>query len=209
MRPILALLLCVAATSSSAVASAAESAAESIWEPSQGLRLKVGVEWGLAYWCEHGPWGPQNGIGSAMNAGYDGAIRATLELRRWVAVDARTFVAYARAKPDVAGPVALLTVGGFVAARFTLPFKHAHPYVLAGPAAYSTSVSGSGSTPLYGATVFGIAAGIGVEVPLPARFSVGAEYMFHYQIGEKYSDNVNIAGGDPTTFNLYAQVVLW
>jgi hypothetical protein len=205
MRPTLALVICVAAASSSAVASAAES----VWEPPHGLRLKIGVEWGLAYWCEHGPWGPQNGIGSAMNAGYDGGIRATLELRRWVAIDARTFVAYARAKPDLAGPVALLTVGGFIAARFTLPFKRAHPYLLFGPAAYATSVSGSGSTPLYGATVAGIAGGVGIEVPLSARFSVGAEYVFHYQFAEKYSDNAKIEGGDPVTFNLFAQVAVW
>jgi hypothetical protein len=181
----------------------------SIWEPPHGLRLKLGVEWGLTYWCEHGPFGPQYGIGSAMNAGYDGGIRATLELRRWLAIDARTFVSYARAKPDIAGPAGMLTVGGFVGARFTLPFKHAHPYLLVGPGVYSTSVHASGPTPLYGATAPGVAGGVGIEVPLPGRLSVGAEYIFHYQIGEQYSNDAAIEGGDPVTLNLYAQIALW
>ena len=94
-------------------------------------------------------------------------------------------------------------------ARFTLPFKHAHPYLVAGPGIYSTSVRTSGPTPLFGSTAVGVGGGVGVEVPLPGRFSVGAEYLFHYQIGEKYSNNTAIEGGDPVTLNLYAQVALW
>jgi hypothetical protein len=187
----------------------AESVDRSLWEAPHGLWLRLGVDWGLTYWTEHGPFGVHSGIGSAMNAGYDGALRATLELRRWVALDVRVLVAYARAKADVAGPVGLLTVGSLVAARFTLPFRLARPYLLAGPGVYSSSVHGSGPTPLYGSTAAGIAVGFGIEVPLPGRISVGAEYVFHFLIGERFSDDTNIGGGDPVTANVYAQVALW
>src|SRR5258708_6306142 len=87
---------------SSVSPASAEPVDRSLWEAPHGLRLKLGVDWGLTYWTEHGPFGAHSGIGGAMNAGYDGAIRATLELRRWVALDVRVLVAYARAKPDVA-----------------------------------------------------------------------------------------------------------
>jgi hypothetical protein len=168
--------------------------------------FKVGVETGLAYWCEHGPWGPENGVGHAMHPGFDGALRASVELTRWFAVDARLLLAYASAKRDVAGSVGFLTLGGLVAARFVLPLEHVRPYAIVGVGVYHTSVVGSGSTPLHGATAPGIPGGLGIEVPLPRRFSVGAEYVFHYQIGEKYSNIASIEGGDPVTANVFGQV---
>jgi hypothetical protein len=93
-----------------------------------------------------------------------------------------------------------------LAARFMLPLGRVHPYAIVGPGVYHTSVVGSGPTPLYGATAPGIAGGLGIEIPLPRRFSVGAEYVFHYQIGEQYSDVESIKGGDPVTFNVFGQV---
>jgi hypothetical protein len=177
-------------------------------EPARGPIFKLGGEAGLLYWCEHGPWGPNNGVGHAMNPGFDAAFRASLELQRWFAIDARLYLAYASAKSDVAGNAGFLTVGGFAGVRFTLPLEGVHPYVVFGPGVYGTSVTGSGPTPLYGATAPAIAGGLGVEIPVSGRVSVGAEYLFHYQIGEKYSDDPNIEGGDPVTLNVFAQVAL-
>jgi hypothetical protein len=168
--------------------------------------FKIGVETGLAYWCEHGPWGPQNGVGYAMHPGFDGALRASVELERWFAVDARLFLAYASAKRDVAGSVGFLTLGGLAAARFTLPLEHVRPYAIVGVGVYHTGVVGSGPTPLHGATAPGVPGGLGIEIPLPRRFSVGAEGVFHYQIGEKYSNVASIEGGDPVTVDVFGQV---
>jgi hypothetical protein len=97
-------------------------------------------------------------------------------------------------------------LGGSVGARFTLPLEVVRPYLVVGPGIYSTSVTGSGPTRLYGSTVPALDAGLGVEIPLPGRLSIGAEYVFHYQIGERYSNDPTIEGGDPVTFNAFAQV---
>jgi hypothetical protein len=181
-------------------------AAEASPEQASGPTLKLGAEVGLGYWCEHGPWGPNNGVGHALNPGFDGAIRGSLELRRWFAIDARVYLGYASAKSEVAGQAGFLTVGGFAGARFTLPLELLHPYVVVGPGVYHVAVTGSGPTSLFGATAPGIAGGIGVEIPLAGKVSVGAEYVFHYQIGENYSNNADIAGGDPVTLNAFAQL---
>jgi hypothetical protein len=200
-------MLCALASIILVVSGASRNAAaEESEEQAPGPILKLGGEVGLAYWCEHGPWGPNNGVGHALNPGFDGALRGSLELRRWFAIDARLYLGYASAKSEVAGQAGFLTVGGFAGARFTLPLELLHPYVVVGPGVYHVAVTGSGPTSLFGATAPGIAGGVGVEIPLPGKVSVGAEYIFHYQIGENYSNNADIAGGDPVTLNAFAQV---
>jgi hypothetical protein len=141
-----------------------------------------------------------------MNPGFNGALRGALELRPWFAIDSHLYLGYASARNDVAGHAGFLTVGGSIRARFALPLQYARPYLAIGPGVYSTSVTGSGPTSLYGATAPAIDGGLGIEVPLRGGWSIGAEYVFHYEIGEKYSNDASIEGGDPATVNTFVQV---
>ena len=181
-------------------------AADEPSEQPRGPVVKLGGDLGLLYWSEGGPWGPNTGIGHAMHPGFNGAARASVELTRWFAVDGRFHVGFASAKSDVAGNAGFLTIGGFVGARFTLPFEAVRPYLIVGPGLYGTILTGSGPTQLYGATNWAITGGLGVEIPVTRRVSVGAEYLFHRLGDEKFSNNSDIATGDPVTLNAFAQV---
>ena len=180
----------------------------SIWRPDFPPRravVKLGGDLGLLYWSEGGPWGPDKGIGHAMNPGFNTAVRASVEVTRWFAVDGRFHVGFASAKKKVAGNAGFLTIGGFVGPRFTLPFKAARPYLVVGPGVYDIILTGSGPTQLYGTTAWAITGGLGLEIPVTRRFSFGAEYLFHRLGGEKFSNNSDIEGGDPVTLNAFAQ----
>jgi hypothetical protein len=165
--------------------------------------LSFGLQGGLTYFAESGPFGTDTGIGQALAPGYNLGLRASFELYPWLAVDARGLLLHNDGNAYVAFG-SFTTYGGFGAARFTLPVPHVRPYALLGFGGYRLAASGA-QTQLVSDSVGSFVAGLGAVVPTGRGFEVGVEYLFNYLVGETLSINPNADGGDPGTLSLFAQ----
>lgn len=166
--------------------------------------LVLGVDAGVSHFNEGGPFGFETGTGSVTETGPAWGLRAGVEFKRWFAIEAHYMGTSNSADDSVStgGSRGLFTNAIAAELRFTAPTPYVQPYLFFGPGWYSTSVSGSSTTTqLTGSSEFGVPIGVGFQVPLPRGLSLGAEMTYHRLFGESFSENEDIGGGEPTSFN--------
>ena len=165
--------------------------------------LSFGVQGGLAFFTESGPFGTDTGIGLALAPGYNLGLRASFEILPWLAVDARGQLMHNDGNAFV-NYGSITTLGGLGALRFTLPLDYVKPYVLAGFGGYHVAASGA-NTMLTSDSVSAFEVGIGAAIPTGRNFEVGVEYLYNHLNSETLSNNMNADGGDPTTLSVFVQ----
>jgi len=178
--------------------------------------IYVGLDLGVSAMNEGGPFAFNSGVGTVMHPGPAWGARFGVELTRWLAFEARyvgmSNTAHASVSP--AGTVGFVTTGAEAVARFTLPLRFVHPYAFAGVGYYDVALVGSSdakaASGFFSSSQPGVPVGLGLDVPLTWRFSMGVEAAYHWQLGEKYSlvTANGIDGGDLSTFNAVFRVRL-
>ncbi len=171
-------------------------------DPSR-LALSFGGEVGPAYYTEGGPWGTGKGIGRALSSGVHLGLRASLEVLPWLAFDVRGVLTNNEGN-DLVNSGSFLAVGGFGAARLSLPFWRIRPYLLLGYGAYSLNASGA-STDLVSSTVSAYQVGLGALIPVSRHVDVGVEYLYTQYNNEILSKDDKAGGGDPNALSVFAQ----
>ncbi len=174
-----------------------------------GPELMLGIDLGVSAMNETGPFGFNDGVGTATDPGPAWGARVGVELLPWLALEARYVGMYNAARSPVspAGSVGYLTTGGEAVVRFTAPLPFVHPYIFGGVGYYDSSLLGSSSAKagsvLNSSSEAGAPMGFGLDVPLTWHLSIGAEATYHFLIHESFSaDTTNgIDGGDFSTFN--------
>ena len=174
--------------------------------------LTLGFEGGVGAFEEGSPFGFGKGTGSGVSPGPSWGFRIGWEFTRWLAVDAHYMGTINLIGKDYspAGPARLVT-NADAEVRLTLPLSYVQPYLFVGAGIYGTSISGATAearlgTAFNGSTEPGVPMGVGVGIPITEQFSIGAEATYHFFIGEKFSADEDIAGGDVTTFNAVLRV---
>jgi|HubBroStandDraft_6_1064221.scaffolds.fasta_scaffold148082_2 hypothetical protein len=170
-------------------------------------RITVGVELGVSGMNESGPFGFDTGVGTVTGAGPAWGARIGVELTRWLGFEARYIGTDDPVAASVSptGGLAYVMTGGEAVVRLTAPLRFVHPYVVGGIGYYAISLVGSSTaragSVLTSSSQAGIPVGVGFDVPLTWRFSVGAEATYRFQLGEKYSavTTNGIDGGDVST----------
>lgn len=182
-----------------------------------GPELMLGVDLGFSAMTETGPFGLNNGVGGATQAGPAWGVRAGVEVLPWLGFEARYVGMYngIQASMSPAGGAAFFTTGGEAVARLTLPMiPFVHPYAFGGVGYYSTSLVGSsvarGATPFNSSSEPGVPMGVGFDDPLTWYMSIDAEATYHFLIGESFSavTTNEIGGGDYSTVNAVLRVRL-
>jgi hypothetical protein len=165
--------------------------------------FKLGLQTGLQYWSEHGPFGTNTGAAQGLAVGYTVGARASAEFLPWLALDVRGTLSHNEAFPQ-AGGGSLFTPGILGALRFTAPLDYVQPYALVGGGYYHHTASGSGTALLSGGEP-AVVAGLGFAVPVGQKVEIGVEYTFSFLVGESLSSNDAFEGGDPSTMSLFVQ----
>ena len=171
-------------------------------DPSR-LALSFGGEVGPAWHTEGGPWGTGKGIGRALSSGVHLGLRASIEVLPWLAFDARGVVTNNEGN-DLVNSGSFLAVGGFGAARLSLPFWRIRPYLLLGYGGYSLNASGK-STLLVSSSVSAYQVGAGALIPVSRHVDVGVEYLYTQYNGELLTKDDVAGGGDPNALSVFAQ----
>ncbi len=171
-------------------------------DPSR-LALSFGGEVGPAYYTEGGPWGTGKGIGRALSSGVHLGVRASIEVLPWLAFDARGVLTNNEGN-DLVNSGSFLAVGGFGAARLSLPFWRIRPYLLLGYGGYSLNASGK-STLLVSSSVSAYQVGAGALIPMSRHVDVGVEYLYTQYNGEVLTKGDAAGGGDPNALSVFAQ----
>jgi opacity protein-like surface antigen len=178
--------------------------------PKPGLPLagSFGVQAGVGYFTEHGPFGTDSNIGTGLALGYSLGVRASFEILPWLALDIRGLALHNDGTPEVSyGSTS--TIGGLGAVRFTLPTAPIRPYVLLGLGGFHMEAQSGGSTTaqteLLSDTVSAFEAGLGAVVPTGHGVEVGVEWLYSHVNGEMLSTNPNADGGDPSTLSFFVQ----
>ena len=165
--------------------------------------FSIGGYGGLTYWAESGPFGTANGIGPALVPGFNAGIRASVEILRWLAVDGRVVVMRNVGNELVRGGN-VVTFGGFVAGRFTIPLKIINPYALVGVGGFRQFMKGA-TTDLLPGTYFAPVIGLGAAFHVGHNIDVGTEWTFNLFLNETLAKNEKYAGGDPGTISFFMQ----
>jgi hypothetical protein len=182
-----------------------------------GPEIMLGADLGFSAMTESGPFGMNNGVGGATQAGPAWGVRAGIEVFPWLGLEGRYVGMYngVQASMSPAGGAAFFTTGGEAVARFTLPMiPFVRPYVFGGVGYYDTSLAGSSvaraATPFHSSSEPGVPMGVGLDVPLTWYMSIDAEATYHFLIGESFSavTTNGIDGGDYSTFNAVLRVRL-
>ena len=176
--------------------------------PDSRFALDVGIQAGVGYFTESGPFGTDSNIGLGLALGYSFGVRASFEFLPWLALDVRgvalrndgnAFVHYG----------SMTTIGGLGAARFTLPLPHIRPYALLGFGGFHAEAQGGGptsaQTQLVDDTVSAFVVGLGAVVPTGRGVEVGVEWLYSHLNNEMLSTNPNADGGDPSTLSFFLQ----
>ena len=172
-----------------------------------GPRLTWGGELGMGAWVEDGPFGFGNGTGAATSAGPAWGVRVGVDVLPFLGFEARYQGMYNEGNASVrsGGYVSLLTNSGSVVMRLIAPIPFVRPYLFGGVGLYDTRVLGSASarqaSSLTDSFEWGIPMGVGVDVPLGRRVSIGVEGAFHLLMGESLSTREEFEGGDPVTLS--------
>jgi opacity protein-like surface antigen len=170
--------------------------------------VSFGLQGGIAYFTESGPFGTDSNIGLGLAPGYSLGVRASFEFFRWLALDARGSVFHNDGNAFVSyGSVT--TTGGMGAVRFTLPVPHVRPYALVGFGGYHMGTSSGGptsaQTQLVNDTVSAFEVGLGAVVPTGRGVEVGVEWLYSHLNNEMLSTNLNADGGDPSSLSFFVQ----
>lgn len=170
--------------------------------------LTLAIDVGGGAFEEGQPFGFGAGTGSGTSPGPAWGFRVGVELMSWLAIDAHYMGASSLINKDYspAGPARLVTNAALAEIRLTLPLRYVQPYIFGGFGVYSTTVSGNthqarNGTEFQASTEPGAPMGFGISIPITERLNLGAEATYHFFIGEKFSYNEELEGGDVTTFN--------
>jgi hypothetical protein len=169
-----------------------------------GPEIELGVGVGLSAMNESGPLGFGHGVGAVMNPGPAWSLLAGVEIRPWLALEARYLGMYDSAKASVSSSGGFLGGAGTAVVRVTAPLPYVHPYVFGGIGYYDFHLVGSSASVLHSSSQAAIPVGIGIDLPLSYHLSVGIEASYNWQINEDYSavTTNGIDGGDVTRFDL-------
>ncbi len=205
MKNILAALALVPLSLLASSTAFAEEQASCSWKGQCSYpHLVLGVDAGVSHFNEGNLFGFGTGTGSITGWGPAWGLRGGVEVTRWFAVEAH-YIGMSNSADDsvsTGGSRGLFTNAIAAELRFTAPTPYVQPYLFLGPGWYSTSVSGSSTTTqLISSSEFGVPIGVGFQVPLPRGVSLGAEMTYHRFFGESFSENEDIGGGEPTSFN--------
>lgn len=176
--------------------------------PCGNSHLTFDVEFGGGAFVEGHPFAFGAGTGSGTSPGPSWGVRVGWEFMRWLAVDAHYSAGINLINKPYAptGPVRLITNAATAELRLTLPTPYVQPYILGGIGMYATSVAGTTyearkGTAFHASSEPGIPLGIGFGIPIAQHVSVGVEAVHHYFLGESFSADEDIEGGDLTVFN--------
>lgn len=176
--------------------------------------LALGLDLGGGAFEEGQPFGFGAGTGSGVSPGPAWGIRIGFEFTRWLALDAHYIgsMNLINKQYSPAGPARLVTNGALAELRLTLPISYIQPYLFGGVGYYSTSISGTyearTGTAFHTSAEPGFPMGVGFGFPITERLSIGAEAAYHLFIGENFSENEAIEGGDITSFNAMLRIRL-
>ncbi len=178
-----------------------------------GPELVLGVDLGVSAMNEGGPFGFNQGVGSATDAGPAWGLRVGVELFPWLALEAHYVGMYNSTQASVSpmGGVGILTTGGDAVVRLTAPLPYVHPYVFGGIGYYANAVVGPATalaeSQLFSSYEPGVPLGFGLDVPVSWHLSLGIEGTYHHLQGEIFSSNTTngIDGGDLSTVTIVAR----
>lgn len=170
--------------------------------------LTLAVDLGGGAFEEGQPFGFGAGTGSGTSPGPSWGFRVGFEFTKWLAIDAHYVGSSNLINKEFSptGPARLVTNGALAEIRLTLPLSYFQPYIFGGFGVYGTSISGNtyearSGTAFHSSTEPGAPMGFGFGIPITDCLSLGAEASYHFFIGEKFSNEEELAGGDLTTFN--------
>jgi Outer membrane protein beta-barrel domain len=167
-----------------------------------------GVQAGVGYFTESGPFGTDSNIGLGLALGYSLGVRASFEFLPWLALDVRGITLHNDGNAYV-NYGSTSTIGGLGAVRFTLPVAHIRPYALLGFGAFHMEAQSGGPTAapteLVNDTVSAFEFGLGAVVPTGRGVEVGVEWLYSHLNNEMLATNPNADGGDPSTLSFFLQ----
>ena len=177
--------------------------------------LTLAFEAGGGAFVEGHPFAFGAGTGAGTSPGPAWGFRVGWEFMSWLAVDAHYMGSMNLInKPySPTGPARLVTNAALAELRLTLPLPYIQPYLLSGIGMYGTSIAGSTSearmgTAFNASTEPGVPMGVGFGIPVSKHVSIGAEVVHHFFLGESFSSDEELGGGDLTLFNAVVRVRL-
>ena len=175
--------------------------------PCKSSNFVFAFEAGGGAFVEGHPFAFGKGTGSGTSPGPAWGVRVGYEFTRWFAIEAHYSGTMNLINKDYspAGPARLVTNALLAELRFTAPTPYIQPYLFFGGGLYGTSTAGdtyaarTGSS-FHSSTEFGLPMGVGFSVPVTEHMALGLEATHHFFLGESFSENEELAGGDLTNF---------
>ncbi len=161
-----------------------------------------GGELGLAHLEEGGPFGFNTSVATVTDTGPAWGLRVGVDFQPWIGIEGRYIAVYVPGNSRADG-VGYAMNGAEVVLRLAIPTPFIRPYIFAGVGGYDFALVGSAgsqtASQLNSSSQAGIPMGVGLELLLSWHVGIAIEGTYRFQLGEVYSTNSAIDGGDLTT----------